>query len=267
MTSPYLFAELAVGNERRPAVLFLHGFLGCREDWLSTIGAFAGDYFCVAPDLPGHGDTRVYGPDSLYDMEHTGAAIIEHLARKSLERVHLVGYSMGGRLALYLAVNYPQWCGRVVIEAGSPGLDGKKERAERRIADNDRADRLEREGLDAFIEAWYQQALFAGLATQQDEFSQMIIRRRRSDPAGLARSLRQMGSGVQPSLWAHLPQIELPVLFVAGADDEKFATLARRQADLCPLGEHRIIAASGHVPHVEQPTKFATIVREFIGRK
>lgn len=267
MTSPYLFAELTVGSERRPAILFLHGFLGCREDWLGTIGAFGNDYFCMALDLPGHGDTRVYGPDSLFDMEHTAAAIIEHLARKSLERVHLVGYSMGGRLALYLAVNYPQWCGQVVIESGSPGLDDRNERAERRAADNDRADRLEREGLDAFIEAWYKQPLFAGLTAQEDEFRQMISRRRRGDPAGLARSLRRMGSGVQPSLWAQLPQVELPVLFIAGANDEKFTTLARRQADLCPTGEHRIIAASGHVPHVEQPAKFTTAVREFIGRK
>jgi 2-succinyl-6-hydroxy-2,4-cyclohexadiene-1-carboxylate synthase len=264
--SAYRFSSVTSGNRDNPAVLFLHGFMGCKEDWSDITEQLSDHFFTIAIDLPGHGGTTVRGPESLAGMENCSLGLIEYLARQKIDKFHVVGYSMGGRLALYLAVNYPGWCDRVTIESGSPGLKTESERNKRRAEDQARADQLE-SGIDMeqFLESWYCQPLFGDLAKSGEKYDRLLCRRKKNSPVGLARSLRNMGTGSQPSLWDNLASITFPILFLAGEKDMKYRALAVEMADLCPNGQYCIIDAVSHNTHSERPDRFIDEVGTFLG--
>ncbi|MGH7856796.1 MAG: 2-succinyl-6-hydroxy-2,4-cyclohexadiene-1-carboxylate synthase, partial [Candidatus Binatia bacterium] len=240
-----------VADEGTPAgecVVLLHGFLGSRESWSELRAALAGERRVVSVDLPGHGGTRV-GAGS-FSMEGAAAAAIEALEALGIRGFDLVGYSMGGRLALYLAVTRAERVARLVLESASAGLADASERAVRRAADEERAARIEREGVEAFVMYWERLPLFASLADLPPERRERLRRLRLScDPAGLAASLRGMGTGVQPWLGEQLGKLRMPVLVVAGSRDARFAAIARELATSIPQARLAIVGNAGHVPH------------------
>ena len=209
------------GDRRSPAVLFLHGFMGSSADWREVM-AGPGDRFCIAVDLPGHGTSLGLPPDT-YTIGGATRAVIRTLDGIEVIRPVVAGYSMGGRLALYLALRYPERCAGLFLESASPGLESARERAARRAADESKAKRLVSKDFEAFLRDWYGQPLFAPLAQDEDLLYRTIEARRRNDPGELARSLRGMGTGSQPSLWGELAGLGVPALAIAGELDEKYA--------------------------------------------
>ena len=172
------------GNPDTP-LLFLHGFLGSGRDWAETAEAFP-DYPCVLVDLPGHG-LSAGCPTRLHPMPLAALALLTVLDRLDIEQCVPVGYSMGGRLALWLALSHPRRCRGLVLESASPGIDSERERKRRRKWDESKALRLERQGLHDFLEEWYRQPLFHSIRRNGTRFAAMMERRRRGDPAALAR--------------------------------------------------------------------------------
>lgn len=254
------------GPSAAPAVLFIHGFMGSRRDWAAVTATLSRKRRCIAVDLPGHGATADPGNDprsategcteSLWTPEGCVAALAGLLAATGGGSV--VGYSLGGRLALQLAVEHPGLVSRTVIISASPGIVEEAARRARRDEDEHRARRLETQGLEPFLEDWYRQPLFTPLR-EHPGYPAVLVRRRRNDPRLLARSLRTMGAGSQRSLWGDLAGLRTPLLFLAGERDPKFTALALAAVAHCRQAEAVVLRGRGHALVEEDPE---AVVRE-----
>jgi 2-succinyl-6-hydroxy-2,4-cyclohexadiene-1-carboxylate synthase len=258
-------AYVTIGEKTNPPVLLIHGFTGSGDDWRELAADLSSDYFVVLIDLPGHGRTRINDP-KFFTMGYTASLLVKLLDSLGIDRSHLVGYSMGGRLGIFLLTEFPDRFLRAVLESTSAGLESEEDRAARRRRDETLAASLTDGSLRLFLDEWYRQPLFATMHRWRDRMAELTERRQNNDPRGLATSLRMMGTGVQPNLWPRLPNITHPVLFIAGENDDKFVDTARRMADLCPAGKVCTIADSGHNTHFEQPVAFREAVRSFLER-
>jgi 2-succinyl-6-hydroxy-2,4-cyclohexadiene-1-carboxylate synthase len=174
---------------------------------------------------------------------------------------------MGARLALACAVRHPERVASLVLLAGRAGIADAQERAARRRADELLAARIEERGVQAFVDEWLAQPLFATLRRFGPEF---VTREREerlaNDARGLAASLRGLGPGAQPPLFDALPCVNVAVLLVAGALDERFVAAAHDLAGRLPQAEVRVIPDAGHAAHVERPDAFERVVHEFLRR-
>lgn len=172
---------------------------------------------------------------------------------------------MGGRLALYLAVTRPELVKSLILESASPGLKTEEERRERRERDFQLARSIEQDGIPSFVQRWERLPLFASQASLSDNLRQKLREQRlRNSAAGLANSLRGMGTGIQPSLWARLPVLQPPLLLLAGGLDQKFAELARQMAREVPRALLQVIPGAGHTVHLESPDPFERTVLQFV---
>ena len=223
-----------------------------------------GRAFAVTVDLPGHGASLGLSPKT-YTIEGAARAVVGVLDEIGLERAAIVGYSMGGRLALYLALRHPERCTGLFMESASPGLKNAQERSTRRAADEEKARRLETGDFEAFLEDWYEQPLFAPLARKEEVLRRTVETRRANDPAELACSLRGMGTGVQPSLWEGLAGLRVPTLAVAGELDEKFVGLSRLMSSINPNTRTTVVPGVGHNVHVEAPGPYSALLLSFLG--
>ncbi|ABG05805.1 alpha/beta hydrolase fold [Rubrobacter xylanophilus DSM 9941] len=244
-------------------MLFLHGFMGSSGDWEGVAASLRGSFRTLAADLPGHG-ASVGLPPERYTMEGAAGAVLGLLDGLGVGRCALCGYSMGGRLALYLALRSPGRFSALLLESASPGLEDPAERAARRRADEERARELEGGDLEGFVGRWYRRPLFASLARRGELAGELARRRLRNDPGELARSLRGMGTGRQPPLWGALPALAMPALAVAGELDPKFAALARRMEREAPPLRAAVVPGAGHNVHLERPGAFGRLLREFL---
>jgi 2-succinyl-6-hydroxy-2,4-cyclohexadiene-1-carboxylate synthase len=239
-------------------LILLHGFTGSAANWNALIDRFAPHFTVIAPDLLGHGQTESPADPERYRIERAADDLAAIMRCFSDSPVNLLGYSMGGRLALYTALHYPTLVRRLLLESASPGLEDDSERQARRESDNALAERIERDGIAAFVEYWEALPLFA---TQTPEMRQSLrAGRLANDSRGLANSLRGMGTGVQPPLWDRLGDVRMPVHLIAGRLDTKFTAIARRMHDLIPNSHLDIIPNAGHTVHLEQPELFGQIV-------
>ncbi len=246
----------------RPPILFLHGFMGRGSDFMPMMLSLAATYDCIAIDLPGHGCTSGL-EDTHYRMEPTAQGLIQIIDRLSIKPCYLVGYSMGGRLALYLALHYPEHFCKVVLESSSPGLKTQAERDQRLHWDLSLAAYLETADLTTFLDWWYSQPLFQSLQEHPD-FKTLCQRRLNNNPLELARSLRQLSMGQQPSLWSQLPDNQVPLLLLVGALDQKFKAINTEWASLSQKIYLKVVPQCGHNIHFEQPDLFAMEVSQFL---
>jgi 2-succinyl-6-hydroxy-2,4-cyclohexadiene-1-carboxylate synthase len=243
----------------------LHGFTGSKASWVAVRAAFRPTRRVIAVDLPGHGETVIDDGSFDYSLARTADLVAETLAALRLSYADVLGYSMGGRVALQLALAHGERVGRLVLESASAGLATAAARARRRQSDARLAAALARDGIAAFVRRWEALPLFRSLAWQPDGVRDGLRRQRLAcRPAGLAASLRGMGLGVQPWLGARLGTLAIPVLLVSGEADRKFTRIAERLASRLPLGQHEVIAAAGHIPHLEQPEAFVRAARSFL---
>ncbi|KAA0543156.1 2-succinyl-6-hydroxy-2,4-cyclohexadiene-1-carboxylate synthase [Bacillus sp. BGMRC 2118] len=248
-----------------PAVLLLHGFTGCKENWDSVQAMLSSHYQVITVDLIGHGKTDSPTELDRYNIESVCHDIKKLLEELNLTKVHLLGYSMGGRVALAFTCIYPEIVQSLVLESSSPGLQDEVDREKRFFADEKLAAKIEEEGLEAFIDFWEEIPLFE----TQRKLSlkkQLSIRSQRlqNNPIGLANSLRGMGTGRQPSYWGNLESLDIPVLLLCGELDEKFCFTAENMNKLLQNATINKVMAAGHAIHVEQPRIFGKIVLEHI---
>jgi 2-succinyl-6-hydroxy-2,4-cyclohexadiene-1-carboxylate synthase len=259
---------LAVDRSGRgPALVLLHGYAGSGRSMARIARAFASDFDTIAPDLPGHGRSvdRVAG--RAYDFDACIDDLAATLDATGHRQAHWLGYSMGARLALGCAVRFPARVASLVLLAGRAGIADPEERAARRLADDALAARIEDRGVEAFVDEWLAQPLFATLRRFGPEFvAHERTERLMNDAQGLAASLRALGPGAQPPLFDALPQVEVPVLLVAGALDVRFVAAAQELARRLARAEVCVIPDAGHAAHLEQPEAVLRIVREFLRR-
>ena len=248
------------GSHTAPAILFLHGFLGTSADWLPVAHRLRAAWRCLLVDLPGHGRAQFPEQPELYTLPGAAQAVLDGVQQP----VHLVGYSMGGRLALQLALQHPERFLSLTLISASPGLPLAAERAARRRADDALAAELDQHGLNAFLTAWYAQTLFGNLPRKPALWRRLLARRRRNDAAGLARMLRGGSVGRQPSLWPRLQGLRLPVLLIAGQQDEKYVRVMQLVQQQIPGAELRVVPGAAHAVVEEQPARVARTLEIFL---
>lgn len=238
----------SLGPEHAPRVVCLHGFLGQGEDWGPLADRLTHRFRVDLVDLPGHG--RSLG---LPATSYTWCGAITLLNAYLRGAAALVGYSMGGRLALASALAEPHTLQALVVLSASAGLEDAAARGQREREDEAKAARLEQDGLPAFVRAWYEQPLFASLARHAGLKSRLVQQRTQGVASELARALRGFSISRQPNLWGELATLNVPALFVAGEEDVAYVMHARRAAGLSPQGAGLMVAHSGHMPQLEQP--------------
>ncbi len=249
MSDDALHAEVAGAG---PRLVLVHGFTQTGRSWGVVADALRRDHEIVLVDAPGHGDSGQIEADLVRGARLLGAAG---------GRGVYVGYSMGGRLALHLAVAEPDLVTGLVLVGATPGIEDPGSRAARRAEDEARAAELERDGLEAFLAGWLSQPLFTRLPAA----AASIDDRRRNTVAGLASSLRLAGTGGQAPLWNRLAGLRMPVLILAGEEDTKFAAIGRRMA--AAIGSPATVAlvpGAGHAAHLEQPAEFLRLLRAWL---
>lgn len=227
------------------------------------MAAFENRHHCVAVDLPGHGESIGLSPES-YTIEGAANRLLDTLAGLRIEKPVLVGYSMGGRLALYLALQFPDLFSGLFLESASPGLENMEEREARREVDERRAKRLETEDFGQFLEDWYRQPLFTSLARDEKLLRRTIEARLHNDPVELAKSLRGIGTGSQPSLWEKLSELQVPTLAVAGERDEKFVGINRLKEAESPMISFASVSDAGHNVHDEALEPYISLLQDFL---
>lgn len=239
-----------------PRLVLVHGFTQTSGSWGPVATSLEADHEVVRVDAPGHGQSSAVRAG----LEQ-GARLLGEVGG----RAQYLGYSMGGRLALHLALAEPGLVERLILVSATAGIDDPTERAERRAADERLAADLERDGLEPFLSGWLRQPLFSGLGPD----AAGMEHRRRNTVEGLASSLRLAGTGtIEPPLWGRLSELTMPVLVVAGERDEKFTRLAERM--VTTIGRNAAVAVvpgAGHAAHLEAPDAFLAVVRPFLIRK
>ncbi len=245
-------------------IVLLHGFTGSKSNWEFLTSKFATEHTIIAPDILGHGNSDSPDDPSRYRMEFVANDIVKLIRSMTSAKVTLVGYSMGGRLALYIALNYPELLHTLVLESASPGLREGVKRAERRERDNALAEKIEHDGIPNFVDFWQDIPLFDSQKNLTHNLRQRLREQRlRNNTVGLANSLRGMGTGVQPALWDQLSRLMIPTLLITGAYDNKFVRIAREMVNHMPNAKHVTIPEAGHTVHLEAPDQFVSHVRQF----
>lgn len=248
----------------RPLVL-LHGLTGRAATWHQHFGPLTRHFRVIAFDLLGHGHTSVPADPARYCMEEASADLIAVLQHANALPAALMGYSMGGRLALYTALSHPTCFNALILESASPGMLESQDRAERVRKDAALADGILEHGVQAFVDAWEELPMFDTQRAMPDE--QKALQRSirlANDPVGLANSLRGMGVGEQPSLWNRLGELDMPVLLITGSEDPKFTGFAEEMLVALPNAQHKVIEGASHTIHVEQPVQFDEVIIEFL---
>jgi 2-succinyl-6-hydroxy-2,4-cyclohexadiene-1-carboxylate synthase len=204
-------------------------------------------------DAPGHG-ANVDGVRSLPQCadDITGA----------MQPGILIGYSMGARMALHVALQQPKMVSQLVLISGTPGLKTESERKARRQSDNELADRIEKVGTPAFIDEWLALPIFSGLTKETNQRTDRL----HNSPKGLADSLRNAGTGTQDSQWEHLHRLTMPVHLIVGQTDAKFTSIANEMTSLLQSCEMRVVSNVGHTVHLEDPTTTSQMLDSIILR-
>jgi 2-succinyl-6-hydroxy-2,4-cyclohexadiene-1-carboxylate synthase len=247
-----------VSGEGTPVTL-LHGFTQNGRSWLEIISKMPAGYMWIVPDLRGHGETRTR-PDAPCSMDACTKDLERLWDHLGVEKTHLAGYSMGGRLALHVAATKPERIASLLTIGAHAGLDDDA-REGRRRGDEALAERIENDGLEAFVNHWSSLPLFAGLERRGPGFvAQVHAERMTNHVAGLACSLRGMGAGVMEPVWQKLARVSFPCTFVAGQLDHGYVRSARRLSATVPNGRIEVVPRAGHTVHQERPEAFAHLL-------
>lgn len=234
-------------------LILVHGFTQTGRSWDPIRAVLPGHLEVVAPDLPGHGtrgDVRV-------GIEEAARLLGDEGGRGTY-----VGYSLGGRVALRLAVDRPDLVERLVLVSATAGIEDDDERSARREADEVLATVIEEEGVDAFLDEWLAQPLFAGLRPEQAG----LDARRENTAAGLAGALRLLGQGSMEPMWRNLFDLRMPVLVVAGELDEAYCLQAVHLGGwMGEVANLALVPMAGHACHLEQPERFVKLLAAFLG--
>jgi 2-succinyl-6-hydroxy-2,4-cyclohexadiene-1-carboxylate synthase len=254
------------GDGAGPALVLLHGFTRDHREWEPLLPCFD-SYRTIRVDLIGHGKSDSPAEVARYSMARAVDDLMALLHHLDIDRTALLGYSLGGRIALHLAAEAPELLWALVLESASPGIEDVGERAARAAADEKLALSIEPDGIEPFVGRWQSQPLFGSQSLLPAAALERQRRQRLGNSVtGLANSLRGMGAGAQKYLLPRMGAIDVPALFIAGELDERYAAWARRMASEVPGSMSRIIEGAGHTTHLEQPEAFVDAAGQFLAQ-
>ena len=238
-------------GQMAPVIVLLHGFTHTGASWDPVVAALGESYRALAPDIRGHG--------SAAELEPSLEEVLSDLGSLTTESFELVGYSMGGRIALHAALAFAERVKRLVLVSSSPGIRDADERDARRAADERLALEIEGSRIEEFVGRWEGKALFADQPRRVAEAARTD--RLRNRPAGLAHALRGLGTGALAPVWDRLGELAMPVTVVVGERDPKFVAIGKEMVALIPSAKLEIVAGAGHAVHLERPELLAELIR------
>jgi 2-succinyl-6-hydroxy-2,4-cyclohexadiene-1-carboxylate synthase len=245
-------------------LVLLHGFMGSSASWSDAVvdGLASTGRSPVLVDLPGHGRHAGVVAPWRFTVEAVAADILRYADHGPVD---LIGYSMGGRLALDFALTYPDRVRRLVLESASPGLETDEERARRRADDEELAKRLEDEGIESFVDHWEDLPLFESQKALPPEVrAGHRAGRLRNHPLSLAAALRGLGTGSLSSHWGALSRCKSPTLLLAGALDKRYVGIGERMRARMPDAHLVVVPGVGHAVHLENPAAWVEAVAGFL---
>ena len=243
-------------------VLFLHGFMAHGGIWLPTMEQLPEGFRSIALDLPGHGHTHADLNQLTFDT--LSDAIIEFAVKTFGRPAILVGYSLGGRIALWTALRHPGYFCGLVLESANPGIENSAARKERLTLDKKWAEKLRQSDIRAFLQEWYTQPVFSSLHRKPELIEQIIQKKTDNNPVDLAEAMIRLSQGKQPPLWNRLHEWDKPTLVIAGALDQTYAGIARRMATEMRNAILRIVPDAGHIVHLENNKEFVAALKFFL---
>lgn len=244
------FGQNNAKNCNRPSVVFLHGFLGCTQDWSAVVHQVSQTHQCIAIDLPGHGYSSAI---RAINFDHIQTLIAQTLMHRGITEAVFVGYSLGARILMNI-VTHPNVSWQcdfrgVMLEGGHFGLD-KDQRESRYRSDQLWAVQFREEPIEQVLQSWYQQAVFSSLSGHQRQT--LIDQRKHNHGERVADMLESTSLAKQQNLLPQLQQSSISLHYVCGDKDIKFQQLAlKSQLELS------IIEDAGHNAHIEQPELFS----------
>jgi 2-succinyl-6-hydroxy-2,4-cyclohexadiene-1-carboxylate synthase len=250
-----------------PPLVLLHGFTGSAASWVPFSRDLASDHRVIAIDLIGHGVSSAPADHSRYEFDQALHDLAEVTAQLGIARASWLGYSLGGRLALGMALDYPDRVSSLMLVSATAGIHDEHDRQQRTEADEVIGLRIEEAGVEAFVDEWERLPIWESQRSLSDEVSRVQRDIRLGNRAvGLANSLRGMGQGAQPSYWERLGEIEVPVLLMAGALDRKYVGIAGQMGVRIVDATLSVVPGAGHAVHLERPREFMDDVRTFLAR-
>jgi 2-succinyl-6-hydroxy-2,4-cyclohexadiene-1-carboxylate synthase len=255
--------HLTWGNPHHPPLLMLHGFLGSSYDWHGIAKKLSHNYFCIAPDLPGHGEHTHRALDETLNLTRAASELIVWLKAENWTPLIGLGYSLGGRVLLNVAVHNPAQFHALILEGTNPGIDHLDERAARLKWDQANAKKLLLNGIQLFIDDWYDLEIFKSLHRDPDFLSRTKASRLENDSDWMAKLVVDFSPGNNPSLWDQLDRLTMPTLVLAGELDAKYRLLSQEIIKKL-TGEIQLIEDAGHNTHLEKPEEFLSVIDTFL---
>ncbi|MDO6618417.1 2-succinyl-6-hydroxy-2,4-cyclohexadiene-1-carboxylate synthase [Shewanella sp. 6_MG-2023] len=247
------------GDTNLPALVLLHGFLGSKEDWQASLQILSQHFHCICIDLPGHGDNQLELPTP--GFETAAQSIVDKVIQLGYSQFHLLGYSLGGRIALHIAKLYPKAVLSLLLESAHLGLTSSRDKQARLKHDQKWADKLAVEPIRDFLEQWYQQPVFANLTT--DARKNLIAIRSKNNPQALLHCFKSTSLGLQQNGEKVLKQLHCPAYLLVGEQDSKFSQLAQQWQQKLQLNTVTI-SHCGHNIHKAQPKMFAARIIQLL---
>jgi len=257
--------HLSEFDKEKSTILFLHGFTGKSVDWKDVAEQVDERFNKIALDLVGHGKSSSPADIQYYKIESMIDQIDHILSYLSLKKIILIGYSMGGRVALSFAIEKSDFIKGLILESTTAGIKSEKERTERKNSDDELAAYLEKNNFESFIDKWLDKEIFGTIR----RFSNVKIKtikeeKLKNSRAGLANSLRGFGTGNMDYLGDKLSELKMPVLLLSGQLDSKFTKLNAEMQKQIPNSKHVVVSNAGHNIHLEEQKKFVKAINKFL---
>jgi len=260
---PFQLKWTSLGVRSNPAVLFLHGFLGSGLDWMEIAKPLSKKYYCVLIDLPGHGKSVPLSSKTALSLKTVCESLNLLLKKNRFNSPCMVGYSLGGRIALYYAIFYPGTLSGLVIESASAGIKKATQRKDRARLDRSRAKKIIKIGINNFVYNWYQSPFFLSMRNTPIRTNKLIKIRVKNNPYWMAKVISELSPGLQPSVWNKLQKINTLVLLINGKKDKKYSKVIKDMANYIPFSKLHSVKAVGHNVNFETPRYFYKILNRF----
>jgi 2-succinyl-6-hydroxy-2,4-cyclohexadiene-1-carboxylate synthase len=253
------------GSPNNPSVLLLHGFLGSSEDWQPVIEQLQTGYHVIAVDLPGHGKSLGLPPVS-YTFPGMVNELFQLLRTEKIHKISIVGYSMGGRIAMYLIHRAPEIWNHAIIIAASPGLSGEERRSARADWQEKQIELIKSQPIDEFVQLWYKMDLFDPLRNSP-VFSSVLQRRLHNNGPELAKAFTGFSILNQPDFLGPRHEIRCPILYISGSADEKYCRIGEEFGHFITGSRAVVIGGAGHSVHLEKPEETTRIIQNYLKTK
>ncbi len=242
------------GSPEQPALIMLHGFLGNAAEWKPVAEVFSKQFYCIAVDLPGHGDSQqiTLPEDKAFEAFDEHMLVLADSLR--LEKYSMLGYSLGGRLAMSHMLSYPDQVEHVIAESANPGLASELERGRRRMQDKQWARRFREDPIEDVLRDWYSQPVFADLT--DSERWKLVEQRKSGKTDALADMLLATSVARQKNLWQLMTQGGFSLGYICGSKDSRYKEVGRRLLQRSPGVIQQQVEGAGHNVHLHHKERF-----------